>query len=92
MTENLTEIFSRDVPEGAQVSGAREEALPARTWINLGDGDGTEIYLDAGENVRALVRTVRTMPAACAEPVWDGPYKMTCGLTLVDGKCGRHGR
>src|SRR5204863_6840545 len=29
--------------------------------------------------------------AVCNEPVWDGPYRMTCRRTLVNGKCGRHG-
>jgi hypothetical protein len=28
----------------------------------------------------------------CREPVWDGPYQMTCGRLLVDGECGRHGQ
>lgn len=67
MNEDLTEIVSRDVPEGAQVSGVREEALPARTWIKLGDTDGTEIYLDVDENVRALVRTIKRQPKDAAD-------------------------
>jgi hypothetical protein len=32
------------------------------------------------------------IPHSCDKPVWDGPYQMTCGRVLVDGKCGRHGR
>jgi hypothetical protein len=31
-------------------------------------------------------------PESCDEAVWDGPYQMTCGLTLVNGTCARHGR
>jgi hypothetical protein len=29
--------------------------------------------------------------ASCQQPVWDGPYKMTCGRHLVGGKCLTHG-
>jgi hypothetical protein len=58
--DELTEIFTRDVPRGALISGVHETVIPARTWIKLGDADGTEIYLDVDESVRALVRTVRT--------------------------------
>ena len=57
MTENLGEIFARDMPEGARISGEREQALPARTWVQI-DADGTQIYLDVDQNVRVLVRTV----------------------------------
>jgi hypothetical protein len=28
---------------------------------------------------------------SCKQPIWDGPYKMTCGRHLVDGKCLTHG-
>jgi hypothetical protein len=28
---------------------------------------------------------------ACAEIVWDGPYKMTCSYMIVNGRCVRHG-
>lgn len=30
-------------------------------------------------------------PRACDVDVWDGPYRMNCGLTLVKGKCITHG-
>ncbi len=29
---------------------------------------------------------------ACQVDVWDGPYKMKCGRSIVDGECGRHGK
>lgn len=29
--------------------------------------------------------------ATCAEPVWDGPYKMPCGRLIIEGECARHG-
>jgi len=33
------------------------------------------------------------LPSACQERVWlDGIAPTTCGRTLVDGQCGRHGR
>lgn len=59
---NAIETFTRDVPEGSQVSGPREEVLAARTWVQI-DADGTQIYLDVDENVRVLVRTVGPAPA-----------------------------
>ena len=45
------------VPEGATFRQARELILPARTWIDTGF-DGIEIYLDADQNGRLLVRQV----------------------------------
>jgi hypothetical protein len=44
------------VPEGATLAMAREEILPARTWVDT--GDGIEMYLDADENARVLLRKV----------------------------------
>ncbi|HST86673.1 MAG TPA: hypothetical protein VLL08_33350 [Kineosporiaceae bacterium] len=29
--------------------------------------------------------------AGCPEPVWDGPYAMPCGHSLVAGRCSIHG-
>jgi len=37
------------------------------------------------------VREDSNKAAACNEPVWDGPCRMTCRRSLVNGKCGRHG-
>ena len=28
---------------------------------------------------------------ACAEYVWDGPYRMKCGYRIINGRCVRHG-
>lgn len=85
------EAFFEGVAAGATFAMAREEILPARTWVDTGM-DGIEMYLDAAENARLLLRKVaKPEPESCAEPVWDGPYRMSCGRQLVDGKCGRHG-
>lgn len=27
----------------------------------------------------------------CTATVWDGPYRMTCGLLIVNGRCRVHG-
>jgi hypothetical protein len=62
------EIFTEDIPPGATVSGARQQAFPARTWTALGDGYGTEIWLDADEAASFLVRTVRVPGADGAKP------------------------
>jgi hypothetical protein len=55
---SLPEVFSEGVPEGATVSAAQEETMLPRTWVKLHE-DGTEIYLDADEPARFLVRTVQ---------------------------------
>lgn len=45
------------VPEGATFRQAREEILPPRVWVDTGM-DGIEIYLDADQNTRLLIRQV----------------------------------
>lgn len=91
MSAGDKEAILDGVPEGATLAMAREQVIPARTWVDTGL-DGIEMYLDAGEDARLLLRKVaKPEPESCAEPVWDGPYKMSCGRQLAGGKCGRHG-
>lgn len=39
----------------------------------------------------AALAELTSEPMSCAERVWDGPYKMSCGYLIVNGKCVRHG-
>jgi hypothetical protein len=55
---NVVETFKQGLPEGAEFIEARGEIMEPRTWIALGF-EGVEIYLDAEESVRFLVRRVR---------------------------------
>ncbi len=45
------------VPEGSTFAMAREQIIQARTWVDTGL-DGIEMYLDADENARLLLRKV----------------------------------
>lgn len=66
------EAMLEGVPEGATFTMAREEILPARTWVDTGM-DGIEMYVDADEPVRLLLRKLaEPEPGPCADPVWDG--------------------
>lgn len=64
---NLVEVMTRDVPEGAQVSAVRQDTLPARKWVDTGI-DGMQIFLDVGQEVRYLLRTVKATDQADRRP------------------------
>ena len=51
------DAIKEGIPPGAALSAAREAILPARTWTEIGF-DGLEIYLDAEQAARFLVRKV----------------------------------
>jgi hypothetical protein len=51
------EAITEGLPPGATVPVAYRTVIPARKWVKLAP-DGTEIYLDADEDARFLVRKV----------------------------------
>jgi len=51
------DAFKEGIPPGATLSAAREAIISAHTWAKLGFDD-LEIYLDAEQSARFLVRKV----------------------------------
>lgn len=77
--------------------GNRESAEAARREISVSvrpvhDAGGEDYRLVVpGEVVRQPAEIEQGPRPSCAQPVWDGPYRMRCGRLLADGRCTRHG-
>lgn len=100
-TKAMRRMDGTMIPAQAVEAAAKvmyEEVFAPDTWEEEGEvyktqfSDSMRRALEAAGKAATEDSVPTEIPRrACAEPVWDGPYKMTCGHLIVRGKCVRHG-